>query len=142
MSILLILSKLAATTVLADVNTVALPIKSKGTDDGYQLTPARLNLLCIPEYCIGYCFTTVFIFWEVTDGDLPKNTRKTRLSVEPGRKQPEQPSRAGSSVLSHCLLLYMLKTNELFSDLSYSKPEEYTQKTKSSRGLEILLSLF
>lgn len=72
MSILPILSKLAGKMMLADVNTTASPIKSKGIDDGYQLTPASLNLLQIPEYCVRYFFTTVLIFWEVSDGDLSK----------------------------------------------------------------------
>lgn len=31
--------------MLADVNTIELSIKSKGINDGYQLSPARLNLL-------------------------------------------------------------------------------------------------
>lgn len=64
--------KLSTKIMWADVNTIALPIKRKGIDDCYQLTSARLTLLWIPEYCVGYFFTTVFIFWEVSDEDLSK----------------------------------------------------------------------
>lgn len=70
--------------MLADVNATALPYKSKGITKGFHLSPACLNVVCVPEYCVGYIFRTISSFWGDIDGDLPKNTNKTRLSlVEP-----------------------------------------------------------
>lgn len=67
--------------MLADVNTTALPHKSRGITKGVHLSPACLNVVCVPKYCVGYIFRTISSFWGVIEGDLPKNTNKTRLSL-------------------------------------------------------------